>query len=229
MKPIMFYDRLAMCSPPEETGWTLLGKIDDATRYVVAYQNGHSVAVGFYETKGQPTIPLVDDWKQNFELEKKFFLLKESGLSIVGPRGFIEEYISVREQIFDWIIRARPTEVYIAGRSQGGTHALYLYADLVDLLPAVKTTAVSLASVACTDSRSRSIISWKAKGTSSSFNRVNLSGDLITFIPMWLLGYSAYGKLKVIGEFWKRFWPFDTTRHYNESYVPYLEKSGLEF
>ncbi len=231
MKSILFYDRLAMCNPPEDSGWTLLAQIDDATRNVVVYQKDGTVAVGFFETKGPPTFPPTADWKENFELERKFFLLKGTGRAIVGTRGFVEEYLSFRDQVLDQIIRANPTDLLISGRSQGGTHALYLYADALSLAtPKMRVTGVGLATIGCVEPESRSVIRWlEDRSPGSSFHRVNLTGDPVPCLPLWLLGYVAHGRATTVGEGWRRLWPFDGSRHYNSTYLPYLEKSGLEF
>lgn len=224
MKPMyeLSMDRLEGCN----LGWRLVAQISDATRKVCAYLDGSgSMAIGFHQTLGPLTFPLSADWAKNFDVRKASFVTK-NGLVVEGPAGFIDEYLSLRTWLSDLVTKHKPTALYIAGRSQGGPHALYATCDF--LFEPIPITTELFAAPAGISRKTRlqlqagTNLKWMTQNQLVSIKRTLAYGDPISWVSGGYLRWVNYGNLYRIGNKADAWWPFDANKHTDEFYTQFL-------
>jgi hypothetical protein len=191
--------------------------ISDETRQAKVYYNvdAKEIVIGFDCTKGTPWPPSLD-WIENLKAWPKSFSVGSEKYK--AHAGFVEEYLTMRDQIKRYVLIHQPEVIRITGFSQGSAHATLCHRDLVELFDGMEIHTVVFASPRVYTYQS-SFEFEKELGDGSflhTFERINLWGDPVPSLPQWFLGYRHVGPVKRIG-------PFklivDPSVHNGESYL----------
>ena len=197
-------------------GWQKVAEYQDETRGLTVYRSNDAqeLLFGFQCTKGA-IWPPSRDWLANLKAWPK-------SLSVGTKRwfahaGFVEEYLTIRDEVLRLVQIYQPNIIRVTGFSQGGAHATLAWRDLVYQFPDALVFGVVFASPRVyTDPASFEFEDTLRESTSATFERVNLWGDPVPGLPPWFLGYRHVSPVKHIGRF--RLFP-SPENHSGQSYL----------
>ena len=203
------------------SGGNVILEVSDNVRHCMAtmYDNGELV-IGFDCTLGS-IWPPETDWFQNLMAWPMTFSVGSSKYKAMA--GFVGEYLSIRESIFNAIDTEKPKTIRIFGYSQGAAHATLAWRDLANRYPTLGIHATVFASprVYATDSaREFDLFLSNSDPKVRTFQRYECWGDPVPHLPPLILGYSPVGPVKMIGPF--RF-IFNPSVHEGSNYIKVLE------
>ena len=116
--------------------------LNDESRRLTVYESEASgtITFGFYCTKGN-IFPPSKDWRENFKAWKKDFSV--CSVKIKAHAGFVEEYMTLRNDVHNVMREHHPLSVNVVGYSQGGAHAALAYRDIVYNFPKTHVTGTT--------------------------------------------------------------------------------------
>jgi len=181
--------------------------IEDSNLYYKLYMKKDTCHIVFRETSGT-----YKDWRINF----KFLKVPYRGATWRAHRGFVHSYKSVQDTIHDFLQLHKPKHILIYGYSQGGAIAQLCYEDM-------RFTGYTIEQLegSCSFAQPR-VISWFGpKNRLKEFTRYVLPRDLVTKIPLVLMGYRHFGKKEKLQNTKIPFIP-SIAQHYPHRYLKLL-------
>ena len=134
------------------------------------------------------------DWKQNFKFWVKPY--RDMPDLWFAHKGFIENYKSVREEIWNKINELNPIQVCILGYSHGAALATLCYEDIKYNSPLITLYGFVFGSPRVVWLPSR-----KIKERFSNLYNMQVRGDIVTKLPFNILGYFHVGYILKAGKF----------------------------
>ena len=211
-------DFLSMTTASDIDGYVRKWLFNDSMKQVSAYIANRTMGLGFSGTIGS-IFPPSKDWIEDLKVNKKSFSVGSTRYK--AHAGFVQEYMEMRDVIFDLIRSSLIVDVYVAGFSKGGAHATLCVRDLLENFPNLVVTSHTFASPRVYDERSSAEFDLKLnERKTTSFTRHVVLGDPVPHLPIWLMGYQHthnhvnYGKYHIVND--------DASLHSTEVYGSYL-------
>ena len=137
-----------------------------------------------------------DDSKTQW-IGKKVTLFPHAHRPWKAHAGFAEKYFSIREAIMRALKEARPQQLYVTGYSQGGALATIAFEDIMAHTSWINPRMYLHGAVF----GSPRVVSWGAPSDGwEGFVRYECTGDILTRMPPFLLGYKHVGERYPLGK-----------------------------
>ena len=194
------------------TPWITLPEDKYDTQFYIEKKDDGEVVIAFKESDS------LADWLNNFHFWKKAY--KDADITFTAHSGYLRCWKEVRHYIEDEVKKLEPVSITVTGWSYGGALAVLCMEDMVYCFPDIYCRMVTFG---CPR-----VIGWrnwrKVKDRWKNSVQLRNSGDLVTTVPFFNMGFHHVVRRTQIGKAPNIINWFNFNSHRIEEYIPVLEK-----